>query len=382
MKSTTGIEIRHARSCPSRGGEKCRCKPSYQANVYSKRTGRIRKTFPTLAAAKSWRVQALHDLGRGTLAAPTRATVDVAADALLVGMRDGSIRNRNRTSFKPSAIRSYEQALTNYLRPEFGDRKLSDITRNDVQDFADALLAQGLDPSTVRNALMPLRVIYRRAVKRGEVTLNPSRDVDLPAVEGRRERVASPEEAQQLIGALPESERALWATALYAGLRLGELQALQAEDVDPDEGLIHVRRSWDKQEGFVATKSKAGERIIPISEHLRDYLHERAAGFYFATGAFNYGKTTRRAYAAWKDAGLTRITLHECRHSYSTFLDGAGISETRADRYMGHANHSVQNRYRHPSRYAEDAELLDEYLSAGEARKVVSLPIVAQAVAQ
>jgi integrase len=382
MKSTTGIEIRHARSCPSRGGEKCRCKPSYQANVYSKRTGRIRKTFPTLAAAKSWRVQALHDLGRGTLAAPTRATVDVAADALLVGMRDGSIRNRNRTSFKPSAIRSYEQALTNYLRPEFGDRKLSDITRNDVQDFADALLAQGLDPSTVRNALMPLRVIYRRAVKRGEVTLNPSRDVDLPAVEGRRERVASPEEAQQLIGALPESERALWATALYAGLRLGELQALQAEDVDLDERLIHVRRSWDKQEGFVATKSKAGERIVPISEHLRAYLHERTEGFYFAGEPFNYGKTTRRAYAAWKDAGLERITLHESRHSYSTFLDAAGISETRADRYMGHANHSVQNRYRHPSRYAEDAELLDEYLSAGEARKVVSLPIVAQAVAQ
>ena len=53
-KPTPGITIRHARRCttPERGA-KCRCGPSFQAHIWSKRDKRrIRKTFPTLAAAK------------------------------------------------------------------------------------------------------------------------------------------------------------------------------------------------------------------------------------------------------------------------------------------------------------------------------------------
>jgi hypothetical protein len=63
----------------------------------------------------------------------------------------------------------------------------------------------------------------------------------------------------------------------------------------------------------------------------------------------------------------------ECRHTFSTFLDAAGVSETRADRYMGHSVHSVANRYRHPRQFAEDAARLDEYLSGAEAGTVVPL---------
>ncbi|HEX2459339.1 MAG TPA: tyrosine-type recombinase/integrase [Vicinamibacterales bacterium] len=289
-------------------------------------------------------------------------------------MKDGTIRNRNRRPFKPSAIRSYEQSLRNYLRPEFGSVRLCDLTRNDIQDFVDALLAQGLDPSTVRNSIMPLRVIYRRAVRRGVVMVNPMTDLELPAVTGRRDRVASPAEAEALLAVLPEDDRAVWATAMYAGLRRGELWALQADRVDLQARLIHVERSWDRYEGNIDLKSEAGRRIVPICDHLRAYL-DKGSGFYFGSeaGPFNYDALIARAKKAWADAGLRPITLHECRHSFSTFLDAAGVSETRADIYMGHANHSVSRRYRHPSQYAEDSARLDEYLSGVEAGKVVSL---------
>jgi len=85
-----------------------------------------------------------------------------------------------------------------------------------------------------------------------------------------------------------------------------------------------------------------------------------------------------KADDAW--AELERVTLHECRHSYSTYLDAAGVSETRADRYMGHANPSVANRYRHQleGQLAEDAARLDAYLSGAAAGKVVQLPTGAQ----
>ena len=74
---------------------------------------------------------------------------------------------------------------------------------------------------------MPLRAIFRRAVARGELAVNPTSALELPAVRGRRDRIVSPEQAAQLLVALPERDRPLWATALYAGLRRGELQALR-----------------------------------------------------------------------------------------------------------------------------------------------------------
>ena len=58
-------------------------------------------------------------------------------------------------------------------------------------------------------------------MSRGEVDLNPTTGLELPAVRGKRDRIASPEEAARLIAALPASDRALWATAMYGGLRRG-----------------------------------------------------------------------------------------------------------------------------------------------------------------
>jgi integrase len=95
----------------------------------------------------------------------------------------------------------------------------------------------------------------------------------------------------------------------------------------------------------------------------------------------------KRARTAWaasavgsflrgEPGSLEPIGFHEARHSYSTYLDAAGISETRADRYMGHANPSVARRYRHQleGQLAEDASRLDEHLTGATSGKVVPLP--------
>ena len=76
--------------------------------------------------------------------------------------------------------------------PSSGRRSSPRSARVDLQDFADRLLAEGLDPSTIRNTLMPLRAIYRRALTRGDVAVNPTTGLELPAVRGRRDRVADP----------------------------------------------------------------------------------------------------------------------------------------------------------------------------------------------
>src|SRR5262249_21413932 len=203
------------------------------------------------------RADATSAVRKGTMRSPSTQTLRDAASAWIKGAEDGVIRTRSGDPYKPSALRSYQASLNQRILREFGSVRLSALTRVDVQDYADQLLADGLDPSTIRNTLMPLRAIYRRAVARGEITMNPTPRLALPAGRGRRDRIASPTEAAELIAALPEGDRALWGTAMYAGLRRGELMALCWEDIDLKDNKITVARSWDVKAGPIEPKSQA-----------------------------------------------------------------------------------------------------------------------------
>jgi integrase len=354
----------------------CRCRPTYQASVWSAREGkRMFKTFTTLAEAKAWRSEAQVALRRGTMRAGSSGTLREAAEAWLEGAKSGAIRNRSGHAYKPSAIRGYESALMARVIPALGGLRLTEVRRVDVQDFADRLCAEGLDPSTVRNTLMPLRAIFRRAAARGEVAVNATLGLELPAMEGARDRVASPAEAAELLAALPERDRALWATAMYAGLRRGELLALRWEDVELGAGVIHVERSWDVKEGAVEPKSRAGRRTVPIPAVLRDYLVEhklrsgRRVGLVFGTSyaqPFTPSNVRKRANAAWIRAGFEPIGLHECRHTFASLMIAAGVNAKSLSTYMGHSSATITlDRYGHlmPGNESEAAARLDAYLA-------------------
>lgn len=370
-----GIQPRHSKLCPTRSGGACRCKPTYQANVWSAREGkRIYKTFPTLTAAKAWRADAQVSLRKGTMRAGARTALREASEAWLAGVRDGTIRNKSGHPYKPSVIRGYESALALRVLPELGGARLSDIRRLDVQDLADHLCAEGLDPSTVRNLLMPLRVIFRRALARGDVVVNPTTGLELPAVEGRRDRIASPTEAAALVETLAERDRALWATAMYAGLRLGELLALRWEHVDLTAGVVRVEHSWDAKEGTIEPKSRSARRTVPVAGVLREQLVEhrlrsgRHSGLVFGTSEaqpFTPSNLRKRAVKAWRRAGLEPIGFHECRHTFASLMIAAGVNAKALSTYMGHSSVTVTyDRYGHlmPGNESEAAELLDSYL--------------------
>jgi integrase len=378
MARHAGIELRHSKLCASRDGGSCNCKPTYQASVWSARDQRrIKKSFTALAAAKAWRAEAQTAIRRGTMRAPSQLTLRDAAKAGLVGAREGSIRNRSGDRYKPSVVRTNEIALRLRLLPELGGRRVSEIRRADVQDFADRLLAHGEEASTIRNTLMPLRAIFRRAVARGDVAVNPTTGLELPAVRGRRDRIVSPEQAAKLLDALPEGDRALWATALYGGLRRGELQALRWEDVDLAKGVIRVERAWDVREGQIEPKSRAGRRTVPIAVVLRDYLveHRQLTGgrghvFARANGKpFDAVTIGERSKNAWRRSGLEQITLHEARHTFASLMIAAGVNAKALATYMGHASVTITyDRYGHlmPGNETEAAALLDAYLARAD----------------
>jgi integrase len=375
-----GITVRHSLGCPARwsvGPEKgpCRCSPRYQAQVWSPGDRkRISRTFPSLAAAKAWRHDASVALRRGTLLVGGGAKLREAAAEWLEAAEAGLVRNRSGDPYKPSALRGYELGLRTRVLPALGDKQLSDIRRSDLQRLVNRLMAEGLSASSIRNALLPVRAIYRNALALDEVAVNPTTGVQLPAVRGRRERIASPAEAAELITALPKQDRALWATALYAGLRSGELQALADEAVDLDKNLIHVQWSWDPKVGRVAPKSRAGRRTVPVARALRLHLLEhqvargRRGGLFFSRPdgkPFSNQAVSQRATRTWIAAGLEPIGLHDCRHTFASLMIAAGVNAKTLAAFMGHASITITlDRYGHlfPGSEDEAAGLLDAYL--------------------
>jgi integrase len=339
----------------------------------------MKKSFPTLAEAKAWRAATQTAIRLGTMRAPSRLTLREAANSWIAGARDGSIRNRSGDRYKPSAVRGYETSLRLRVLPKLGSLKLSEVRRSDLQDFADRLLVDGIDASTIRNSLMPLRAIFRRAIARGDVAVNPTSGLELPAVRGRRDRIASPDEAARLLATLPERDQALWATALYGGLRRGELQALRWSDVDLARGVIRVERAWDVREGEIEPKSRAGRRTVPIAAALRDYLaahKQRSDGATLVFGradgkAFDAPTVDARAKTAWRKAKLEPITLHEARHTFASLMIAAGVNAKALATYMGHASVTITyDRYGHlmPGNEDEAAALLDAYLRRADTR--------------
>jgi integrase len=373
----TGIRVRHARTCRSREGARCSCSPSYQAQAFDARTGRqVWRTFPTLSAAKLWRQDAQVALRRGTMRPPTAKTIAEATQILIVGAHDGTILDRGGKPYKPSTARGYEQLLHSYVVPALGGCKLSQVQRRDVQDFVDDLRKQGLSPSTIANILDPLRVIFRRAIRRDEIAIDPTDNLDLPAIRGRRDRIEPPEVAHELLAALPDSERAFWAVAMFCGLRRGELRGLQWANVDFDAGVVRVERSWDPVKGPVDVKTGAGRRAVPMAFVVRRELiaHQGRTGrsgpdLVFgrtATEVF-YASTIRaRANKAWTEAGLEPITPHEARHCAISYFIAAGLDWKQISTWAGHGDvRQTWNRYGHlvPGGEAQATERLDAFLT-------------------
>jgi integrase len=268
-RSIEGVVVRHRRGCTALEGRACSCRPAFQAQVWSPRDGKtIRKTFATPGDARAWRAEAQTALRRGTMRAPTKTTLREVSEVWLAAA-EGVVRTRGGDPYKPSALRGYRQSLRVHVLPSLGSERLSSVTRVAVQDLVDRLVAVGFAPSTVRNAILPLRAIFRRAVSRSEVLVNPTTALWLPAVRTRRERIARPAEAAGLIAAVPRKDRAIWACALYAGLRHGELKALRWRDVDSAGGLIRVERGWDSHQGPIEPKSRSGRRRVPLGQPLR-----------------------------------------------------------------------------------------------------------------
>jgi integrase len=373
-----GIVKRHSRGCRSQDGRECNCRPGYEAWVYSPRDRRkLRRTFASFAEARSWRADAKRQIDQGTLRAPSQQTLREAAATWLTGAQAGEIRNRSGHPYKPSTLRGYRHALEERVLPVIGGEKLAAITTSDLQVLVDRWQAEGHPASTLRNTIKPLQAIYRRAKSRGGLPVNPTRDLELPSPRARRVEIVAPDVAAKLLAALPVQDRPAWSTALYAGLRYGELRALRWGAVDLAGGTIEVRESWDAKAGAIEPKTRTSRRRVPMPAALRELLLDRRLEDPRATDRalvlgcgendpFHAATLYRRADAAWKAAGHhERLRLHQARHTYASFMIAAGVNAKALAQFMGHSSINVTfDLYGHlmPGSEREAAGMLDAFL--------------------
>lgn len=279
------------------------------------------------------------------------------------------MRNRSGELFKPSTLRTYEQSLRLRVLPDLGRERLGEITLPRLQRYVDKLAADGHAAQTIALAIAPLRALYSRANRLGVVATNPTRGLALPAPRPPERRVASPAEAERILAAVAPDDRALWATAIYAGLRRGELMALRWEDVDLAAGVIHVRRGWDTIEGEIEPKSRHGHRRVPIPAVLRDHLVERrmtSEESYVFGGALRVRKMAERGAAAMSKAGIDPLAIHYARHTYASLMIAAGVNAKALSEFLGHATIAITfDLYGHlmPGSHDEAAGLLDAFLA-------------------
>ena len=363
-----GIEERHARSCRSRSGGHCNCTPTYQAQVYDKTRGRqIRRTFPTLAAGRSWRKDAQMEL-RATSSSNGRGpTLNAALDTWLESLERGTEQTRSGDPFKPGTVRLYRRNLEAFgVRESLGHLRVREVATADVQRWIDGLVRRDkLASATLDNAVTPLKAFYRRATVRGLASINPCTGVMKPAVRCRERRVVGPKQAAQMLEVLNGRDRTLWAVAFYTGLRRGELIGLRRADVDIDNGVIHVRRGWDMVVGEIEPKSRNSRRRVPIPAVLRAQLAELDADPLLGAPRW-IAHTGARVRPIWEAAGLPAIDLHEARHTYASMMIAAGVNAKTLSAYLGHANIAITlDLYGHllPGNEDQAAALFNGYLS-------------------
>jgi integrase len=176
-----------------------------------------------------------------------------------------------------------------------------------------------------------------------------------------RSRSGTPAEARRLLDALPDSDRALWATAFYTGLRRRELRELRWSDIDLGDNIVRVSRTLDDGGDVVPTKTEAGDREVPILTRLRTDLlaHKLRTGgdgedlVFGRTASIPFIPSTirRRAIDAWEAAELEPIALHECRHTAASEMRAAGLDFKLIQTIIGHSSVTTTfDRYTHVSR--------------------------------
>ena len=244
-----------------------------------------------------------------------------------------------------------KELLTNLCK-YFGNKKLSEISPKDIEDYKLARLKE-VRPSTINRALACLKHLFNIA-KRWKKFFgeNPVSQVDFFEETKHLERVLNYEEEDSLLACSAPHLKPIIICALNTGMRKGEILSLQWSDVDLENNLITIDAT--------NTKSKKTKKIY-INTKLRAILLElklKSGGedIVFLGQDSKPIKRLRTAFDnACKRANIKELRFHDLRHTAATRMIENGANIVAVSKILGHSTLSMTMRYSHPEESIRDA---------------------------
>lgn len=270
---------------------------------------------------------------------------------------------------KKSTYAAYALLIQSHLLPELGEQE--EVSEEDVQSFVNQKLEAGLSQKTVRDILVVLKMILRFGAKRGYWPLRQI-DIIFPTERERQDmEVLTLANQRQLMNYVKEHFTFLNLgifICLNAGLRIGEVCALQWDDIDVASGVIHVGKTIqriylvDGQEKYTELiidkpKTKNSIRDIPMTRDLLSLirpLKKIVRGEYYVL-TNSVAPTEPRTYRTYfnklqKELGLPKMRFHGLRHSFATRCIESKCDYKTVSVLLGHSNISTTlNLYVHPN---------------------------------
>ena len=270
---------------------------------------------------------------------------------------------------KKSTYAAYCIHIRCHLLPELGDR--TDIQEADIQDFVNRKLAAGLSRKTVRDIVVVLRMILRYGAKHGLMECHRM-DIVYPTERERHEiDVLTVPKQRQLMTYVKEHftfQNLGILICLNAGLRIGEVCALQWNDMDVATGVIRVNKTIqriylaDDKEGRTelvidTPKTHNSIREIPMTHDLLALVRPikkvvRADFFVLSNASEPIEPRQYRRYfiSLQRQLGLPKIRFHDLRHSFATRCIESKCDYKTVSVLLGHSNISTTlNLYVHPN---------------------------------
>ena len=288
-------------------------------------------------------------------------------------------KEEKRQLVKKSTFAAYSLIVETHLQPAFGN--LTAVTEKDVQDFVLQKLNEGLSQKTIKDMLIVLRMILKFGAKKNYCVYAPI-DVIFPTDRERQELEVLSIANQKKIMRFVEDNFTFRNLGIFiclsTGIRIGEICALTWDDIDIENGVIHIRKTiqriYVKENGIKKTellidtpKTATSMRDIPMIKDLYEILKplkKVVNNDYFVLtneATPTEPRTYRNYYKKLLDKlGIPPIKFHGLRHSFATRCIESKCDYKTVSVILGHSNISTTlNLYVHPN-YEQKKKCIDK----------------------
>jgi integrase len=291
--------------------------------------------------------------------------------------------SENEIAWRLSHSENQQSILDGHLKPAFGDKVVSHITKADILAFRASLAkvkgrtSKGLSPKRINAIMTPLRQILNEAADRFNFS-TPYHNIKPLKVPKTHVEPFSLDEVQRILETVRPDYRNYYLVRFFTALRTGEIDGLKWEYVDFEQRLILVRETIVKgREEY--TKNDGSQREIQMSEPVYDALREQEritrgrSKYVFCNRngePLDHVNVTKRVwYPLLRHLGLKPRRPYQTRHTAATLWLAAGESPEWIARQMGHS--STEMLFRVYSRYVpnltrQDGSAFERLLRANQ----------------